>query len=149
MVRKNYNFIISHQESKYAMKLKKTVILSILSIAIISCAGPKSVSKNGKHSNQFSLAKVDSIKNYLSAISDKPVNDTVIIKYDFNYDAAGTLLISRLTTTSPKLSYLQMILFRNIKLHTQALPYIRLRRVVKTLTNLYFGITKFLRMAAT
>jgi len=74
------------------MKLKKTIISSILSIVIISCAGSRSVSKNRKHNNQFSLAKVDSIKNYLSAISDKPVKDTVIIKYDFNYDGCWNAL---------------------------------------------------------
>ncbi|MBB6236236.1 hypothetical protein HDC90_000847 [Pedobacter sp. AK013] len=67
------------------MKLKKTVILSIFSIAIVSCTVQKPVSKNEKHNNQFSQTKVDSIRNYLSAISDKPVKDTVIIKYDFNH----------------------------------------------------------------
>ncbi|MDQ0969946.1 hypothetical protein QFZ20_005349 [Flavobacterium sp. W4I14] len=74
------------------MKINNTIILLIFSFTVIACVGPKSVSKKGKQSNQFSLAKADSVRNYLSAISNKSIKDTVIIKYDFNYDGCWNAL---------------------------------------------------------
>lgn len=68
------------------MRIKNTIIFAIFSFSVIACAGTKKVSKNKRSSDQFTLEKVDSIKNYLSALSNKPVKDTVIIKYDFNYE---------------------------------------------------------------
>jgi len=77
---------------KCAMKIKKTIILLIFSLSVIACAGPKAVSKNEKQNDHFTLVKVENIKNYLSVLSNKPVKDTVIIKYDFNYESCWNTL---------------------------------------------------------
>ncbi|TCD26756.1 hypothetical protein EZ456_12425 [Pedobacter psychrodurus] len=74
------------------MKIKNTIILLIFSCIVVACAGSKTASKKGKQKDRFSLAKVDSVRDYLSAISNKPVKDTVIIKYDFNYESCWNAL---------------------------------------------------------
>jgi hypothetical protein len=78
---------------------KCLLILSAISICFLCCgqyrrlyrAGDKGRYQTGK----LEKPVFDSLKQYLFSITGKPVNDTIIIKFDFNHETCWSLSDSR------------------------------------------------------
>jgi len=75
------------------MNFKLNITILFMAILIlISCAESKLYTNNDTNSGPFILSNADSIRNYLSLISGEKMKDTIIVKYDFNYETCWSLL---------------------------------------------------------
>ncbi|MFD2286379.1 hypothetical protein GJU39_00460 [Pedobacter petrophilus] len=59
---------------------------------MLACSSRKLYLTNNRLSGTFTRGKADSIRNYLTQISNEKIQDTVFIKYEFNGETCWSIL---------------------------------------------------------
>lgn len=73
-------------------RFKNPILLILIAATVLACAEARIYRDDKEHGGSFPLAKVEAIRKYLSDASGQTLNDTIIIKYDFNNETCWNAL---------------------------------------------------------